>query len=642
VQHAGAITRFAERFSSLLLLSIVSPALATCQQSNPPEAVPESIYLDVVVGTKSGPAVSGLRQQDFTVLDGKAVVPLDSFQAVLNPGSTIEVVVVIDDLNTSVSNAAYARSELRKFLGNNGGQLAQPTALAFLTDSGIHTQDTFTKDGNVLSTSLDQYPTGLPSLPRSGGVYSDLDRFRISTNALFQLATQEASRPGRKLILWVSPGWPLLALPDVQEQMDDKQQHEIFSNIAELSTRLSQGRITLYGIDPRGDADFATRALEWQAFVKELTKPSQAHWGNMALQVLALHSGGLVLTGSNDFAASLQRCLADAQAYYELSFTPLPDKKRDVYHLLEVRVAKPGLTARTGQGYYSERFETAAVAQVQQVARSNPDGDTPPYVDQPLDQLVRSIPELAALQPSPDQQLLPTILSETATKVDEFFDNTIDLLAEEDITRSILKSNGSIRSSQQLRYNYLIVHHVDGLTIEVEEYRTDANGNRVEQAGLEQGFSFTSGFALICIHFSKDFRSDSRFRYLGRELLGSRNTYVVAFAEKPGQARAVDSASGPWGKVDLLVQGIAWVDEGSSQIVRIRTDLLAPHPEIGLEQQTTEVSFQEIHLLDVPEPLWLPSGVRVDARFQGKNFRNDHRYTNYRRYRVASKMLGPS
>jgi hypothetical protein len=432
VQHAGAIRWFAERFRALLLLSIVSPALAT-QQSNPPEAVPESISLDVVVGTKSGPTVSGLRRQDFTVLDGKAVVPLDSFQAVLNPGSAMEVVVVIDNLNTSVSNAAYAGSVLRKFLANHGGPLAQPTALAFLTDSGIHTQATFT----------------------------------------------------------------------------------------------------------------------------------------------------------------------------------------------------------------SERFQTAAVAQVQQVVGSDRDRDALPYVDQPFDQLVRSIPELAALQPSSDQQLLPTILSETATKVDEFFDNTIDLLAEEDITRSILKSNGSIRSSQQLRYNYLIVHHVNGPTIEVEEYRTDANGNRVEQAGLDQGFSFTSGFALICIHFSKDFRSDSRFRYLGREVVGSRNTYVVAFDEKPGQARSVDSASGPWGKVDLLVQGIAWVDQDSSQIVRIRTDLLAPHPEIGLEQQTTEVSFEEIHLLDVPEPLWLPSSVRVDARFQGKNLRNDHRYTNYRRYRVASRMLGP-
>jgi VWFA-related protein len=634
--------RFAVRSSSIILLSTVSAALAICQQSESATEDPESIYLDVVVGTKSGPAVSGLRQQDFTVLDGKAVVSLDSFQAVLNPEGAIEVVVVIDDLNTTVSTVAYARVELCKFLANNAGQLAQPTALAFLTDSGIDAQDTFTKDGNALSTSLDQHPTGLLSLPRSGGVYSDLERFKISTNALFQLAAQETSRPGRKLILWVSPGWPLLALPDVQEQMDDKQKHDIFSNVVELSALLRQGRITLYNIDPRGDADFAARALGWQGFVKELTKPSQAHWGNMALQVLALHSGGLVLTGSNDLAASLQQCLADSQAYYELSFTPLPDKKRDVYHHLEVRVAKPGLTARTWQGYYSEHFQTAAVAQVQQVAPSNPDEAALPYVDQPLHQLVRNIPELAAIQPAPDQQLLPTILSETAMRVEDFFDNTIDLLAQEDITRTILKPNGSIRSSQQLRYNYLIVHHSHGLTIEVEEYRTDANGNRVEQVGLDQGFALTSGFALIGIHFSKDFQSDSRFRYLGRELLGSRNTYVVAFAEIPGQAEPVDTVSGTWGKVGLLVQGIAWVDEASYQIVRIRTDLLAPHPEIGLGQQRTEVSFQEIRLRDVPEPLWLPSDVSVDNRFQGQNFRNDHRYTSYRRYRVASKMLGPN
>jgi len=46
--------------------------------------------------------------------------------------------------------------------------------------------------------------------------------------------------------------------------------------------------------------------------------------------------------------------LADTEAYYELSFDPPPGDRRDEYHHLEIQVAKPGLIARTRQGYYSQ------------------------------------------------------------------------------------------------------------------------------------------------------------------------------------------------------------------------------------------------------------------------------------------------
>lgn len=265
-----------------------------------------------------------------------------------------------------------------------------------------------------------------------------------------------------------------------------------------------------------------------------------------------------------------------------------------------------------------------------------------PYLDEPFDQLVRHIPELRGLEPAPDQQILPTLLAQTAAKVDEFLDNTVDLLAQEEITRARLRHNDTVQASQNLQYNYLIVHHNQGLTSTIEEYRTDLRGNRIEQPGVGEGFSLTSGFALICIHFASDHRSDSTFRYLGQETIHSRATYVVAFAQVPERAAPVNVVEGTWGSLGILVQGIAWIDETSYEIIRMRTDLLAPLPQIGLEQRSTEVFFEEVRLRDVPDPLWLPSYVRVDAQFEGTKFRNEHRYANFRRYRVTSKMLTPN
>jgi hypothetical protein len=99
------------------------------------------------------------------------------------------------------------------------------------------------------------------------------------------------------------------------------------------------------------------------------------------------------------------------------------------------------------------------------------------------------MPALKGWEPAPDQQILPTLLAQTAAKVDEFLDNTVDLLAQEEITRARLRHNDTVQASQNLQYNYLIVHHDERLTSTIEEYRTDLRGNRIEQPGVGEGFS---------------------------------------------------------------------------------------------------------------------------------------------------------
>lgn len=60
------------------------------------------------------------------------------------------------------------------------------------------------------------------------------------------------------------------------------------------------------------------------------------------------------------------------------------------------------------------------------------------------------------------------------------------------------------------------------------------------------------------------------------------------------------------------------------------------------------MNFTEVRLADLATPLWLPHEVNVYAKF-GKfgdprfevAFQNVHHYTNYRRYRVSTRMVTP-
>jgi VWFA-related protein len=280
----------------------------------------------------------------------KAPQPIASFQALTGNQAPIEVVVLVDAVNIGYTNLAYQRGQIDKFLRANGGRLPYPTTLAIFTDTGTQLLKDFSTDGNALSAALDSDDIRLRVLRRSGGFYGAEDRYNLSLQALGELAAREAPHPGRKIILWVSPGWAFLSGPEVF--LDDKQEQELFSRIVGISNQLLQGHITLYSVDPLGTAD-TLRTFYYQDFLKGVSKPSQVQPGDLALPVIATQSGGLALNSNNDVNLLLQKCIADTQAYYELSFDPPLTDERSAYHQLEVRVDKHGLTARTRQGYYS-------------------------------------------------------------------------------------------------------------------------------------------------------------------------------------------------------------------------------------------------------------------------------------------------
>jgi VWFA-related protein len=341
------------RFACFILVTLLCTAAISAQEPSaaPPPAVAGKIYLDVVVSPKSGPPVADLQQQDFTLLDNKSPRTFTSFRAFTGREAPIKVVLVIDAVNTGTQRVGYERVQIDKFLRADGGHLAYPVALAVFTDKGISIAAELSSNGNALSDALDKQDIAIRAIGRSG-FYGAAERLQYSLAALHQLTASLAPQPGRKIVLWVSPGWPLLSGPRVE--LSSKQQQQIFSDVVSLSTQLRQAGITLYSVNPAGSAESMLRASYYKNFLKGVSKPNQVAAGNLGLPVLAVQSGGLALELNNDLTALLQECISDVAPYYEISFDAAPVERPDEYHQLEIKLAKPGLTARTRQGYYAQ------------------------------------------------------------------------------------------------------------------------------------------------------------------------------------------------------------------------------------------------------------------------------------------------
>jgi VWFA-related protein len=204
-------------------------------------------------------------------------------------------------------------------------------------------------DGNALITSLNNSQADLRVIGRSAGYWGATERLQTSLEQLGQLAQLEAAKPGRKLVFFLSPGWPMLPGSGIEET--EKQRQWTFGYIVGLSNGLRAAQITLYSVDP-----FAlgrTDPFYYQAFIKGVANANKAEYPSLGLQVLVTHTGGIAETDGTDILGGLNNAIRDADACYTLTFEAPPADRLNEYHDLQLKVDKPGVTVRTTSGYYA-------------------------------------------------------------------------------------------------------------------------------------------------------------------------------------------------------------------------------------------------------------------------------------------------
>jgi VWFA-related protein len=377
--------------------------------------------MDVVVTDKAGKPVTGLQAQDFTLLDDKTPRKIVSFQAfdgaTVKPDRPTEVILLFDYVNDNLQNIAAERREVQAFLQENGGHLAQPVTIFVQRDAGLQAlrggQPSL--DGNLLAEAVAKMESSQQVNGSATGANGDGEKYGESLHALSGLIAYESKRPGRKLLLWIGPGWPLLDSQHFVPSNNDLKQY--FKSIVDFSTGLREARINVYSVgvgsfhvqSARGgsgnkstnnqnaistsvETDEAAKAgtvagmggasslsigssgtgltgnntasfvetsdisspLAYLDHLKGVKQFPRASAANVAVKVLALQNGGRVLGLDNGLKSQIDSCIQDAGAFYTISFDPAHASQPNEYHDLKLEIDKPGLTAHTSTGYYNQ------------------------------------------------------------------------------------------------------------------------------------------------------------------------------------------------------------------------------------------------------------------------------------------------
>jgi VWFA-related protein len=333
--------------------------------------------IDVVVTDAAGKPVSDLTPLEFTLLDNGRPAKIRTFHgslAVIEPAP--QVIFVLDAVNLSPQQLTQTESAIVHFLRRNNGHLDFPCFLYRFTRDGLFSSSKRTRDGNLLDKEVEQHKSPRtvwrsvrndgPNLLRAW-VGSSSQPNPLSLRALGSIAIDQREIAGRKIVVWISPGWPVNS-GDIG-----------FDEATELSTRLREARITLDNVNVWPSPE---QSFDYHDYLAAPRSQRDMQPAKMALQVVATHTGGLVLDSSGDLDRDIERCVEEERSFYTLTFNPPHTYQVDEFHDLRVQMNRAALKVRAPTGYYNEPvyfdnprpgIEKVTVAQLEELVHAQTD-----------------------------------------------------------------------------------------------------------------------------------------------------------------------------------------------------------------------------------------------------------------------------
>jgi VWFA-related protein len=349
------------------------------------------VHASVVVEDKRGNPIVGLKKEDFLVFDDKRpqkivdfsvttnqpqkapapALPPDTFTNRLPASGDVPpnvTVILLDGLNTSFLDQAYARQQIIKFLM----QIQPQDRLAlYVLGSKLRVLHDFTSDATALLTELRKYAGRVsPELDGSQPPQDDSskdfdvgpsmredpltdlltqnlrapmpnemeffrrDRAQRTLEALLQIVYHVHALPGRKTLVWVSGSFPLIPTY-MFYGINSAEQPLVFGDEGESAAKaLSNSTMVVYPVDAHG---------------LTVTRPDYSNF--VTMKVLAEHTGGRAFYNTNDLRGAIRNAIDDSRTTYELEYYPDSGIWDGRFHAITIKVKRNGARVRTRQGY---------------------------------------------------------------------------------------------------------------------------------------------------------------------------------------------------------------------------------------------------------------------------------------------------
>jgi VWFA-related protein len=376
----------------LLLSGLILPAQA--QQTI--QANTRLVQINVLAQDSKGQPISDLTQQDFTLQVSGRDRPIQVFSVERNgapglkPAATAQlpfsnrsasgdpnlVIILFDEYNTASMDVSRARKQLidvfSRLAPNSRIALYLLTnelkiLLDFTTDhaaleaelAGHAPAPGFTTEGSELGVGSD---TGSPALTaalnRAESMIKDArdaHRTEVSLRALNLIAAHVAGIRGRKTLVWLTGGVPvLIGYNPATFGASRAGQRDLSPEVIRTTRNLERADIAVDTVDLRGvRPDDQARIANTRRPMGTRQPAFDTDPNYDAMMTLAKETGGEVFRNTNDVGRAVQRAVDDSQVSYALGFYASQDELDGSYRPFHVRTRSHGAHLRYRSGFFA-------------------------------------------------------------------------------------------------------------------------------------------------------------------------------------------------------------------------------------------------------------------------------------------------
>ena len=224
------------------------------------------------------------------------------------------------------------------------------------------------------------------------------------------------------------------------------------------------------------------------------------------------------------------------------------------------------------------------------------------------------------------QSLVPANLVEQAQKqVVAYVAKLADLHCTEDVVQEKLKPNGGTDVASKSQYDYFLYMQGNSYDFQLSESRLEVG----TQKPARQPLLLTNGFSTLLLVFHPYYRSSFEFTAGPAETLEGRSVIPVHYAHIRG-ARTPAALALRGREFPLELEGTAWLDASSGQVVRMDAGLAHEMSDVGMKSLKIRVDY-------MPSPkatdhFMVPARAVVDLQTPKQHWRNTHTFRNYKMF----------
>jgi hypothetical protein len=220
-------------------------------------------------------------------------------------------------------------------------------------------------------------------------------------------------------------------------------------------------------------------------------------------------------------------------------------------------------------------------------------------------------------------------------QITAYLEKLADFHCTESVTQQKLTPNGHVEATERAKYDYLIMMSGSGDEFQLNESRIESADARGKKSQLPM--LVTNGAATVLLVFHPYYRDSFTFQAGADEAIGGRAAIPVHFAHIPG--RRTPAALALRGReYPLELEGTAWIDKQSGEVLKVEAALLHDMSDVGLRSLHVHVEYRPSSPDKSVGVLDLPALAVVDVETPRQHWRNTHVFDNYRGFSTDAEQ----